>query len=200
MASQNINPERWTQNWKKVLCPIFFEGKHVQLGENCCQWDGRDRHSWRRPLCCYWGVTVYLVITLLITCQLEWQKMIRSFKGCGICCRYTFSGGDSCHLQLPCQIWCSIAAKKWVVQDLTGAWQVSLSTTLLGGLNKDMVVISHFAFMSTSWMKLRDCSSFLELKTIPSILLPVQRASGTHRSVFGLKPDLSLWWLLISAS
>jgi len=42
MASQNNSPERWTQNWKKVLCPIF-EGKHVQLGENCCQWDGRDR-------------------------------------------------------------------------------------------------------------------------------------------------------------
>jgi hypothetical protein len=83
---------------------------------------------------------------------------------------------------------------------LTGAWQVSLSTTLLGGLNKDMVVISHFAFMSTSWMKLRDCRSFLEVETIPSILFPVQRASGAHRSVFGLKPDLSLWWLLISAS
>jgi hypothetical protein len=83
---------------------------------------------------------------------------------------------------------------------LTGAWQVFLSITLLGGLNKDMLVISHFTFMSTSWMKLRDCRSFLEVETIPSILLPVQRASGAHRSVFGLKPDLSLWWLLISAS
>ncbi len=67
---------------------------------------------------------------------------------------------------------------------LTGAWQVSLSTTLLGGLNKDMVVISHFAFMSTSWMKLRDCRSFLEVETIPSILLPVQKEPVGHTGLF----------------
>ncbi|CAM6025408.1 unnamed protein product [Sphagnum balticum] len=69
-----------------------------------------------------------------------------------------------------------------------GAWQMSLSTTLLGGLNKDMVVISHFRIYVYKLEKLRDCRSFLEVKIYKLLLESSFRTFEKEKADFFFVP------------